>query len=101
MPLLNDLHDHMASLTVENPHFDHRVARLGLTRQVHELRERGYTVIERAVTESLADEQRPLVADQVRRHHPLTTNGLLLRHRLFEEVALQPLVRTVAESAVG
>ena len=39
--------------------------------------------------------------DLVRKHHPFTTNGLMLRHRLFEEVALHPLVRTVAESAVG
>ncbi len=101
MPLLNELHDHMASLTIENPHFEHRVARLGLGRQVDELREHGYTVIERAITESFADALRARVADEVRKHHPLTTNGLLLRDRLFEEVALHPLVRTVAESAVG
>jgi len=101
MPMLNELHDHMASRTVENPHFEHRVARLGLARQVAELRERGYTVIERAVTESFAEELRTRVADEVRRHHPLTTNGLMMRDRLFEEVALHPLVRTVAESSVG
>jgi ectoine hydroxylase-related dioxygenase (phytanoyl-CoA dioxygenase family) len=101
LTLLNDLHDHMASLTLESPHYEHRVERLGLTRQLVELRERGYTVIERAVTEAFADELRERVADEVRRHHPLTTNGLLLRHRMFEEVALHPRVCTVAESAVG
>lgn len=99
--LLNELHDYMAARTIENPHFDHRVKRLGLERQVAELKERGYTVIERAVTEAFADELRERVAEEVRRHHPFTTNGLVLRHRLFEEVALHPLVRTVAESAVG
>ncbi len=30
LTLLNDLHDHMASLTIENPHYEHRVERLGL-----------------------------------------------------------------------
>ena len=99
--LLNDLHDHMAAHTIENPDFAHRVKRLGLERQVEELDTRGYTVIERAVTEAFADELRGRVADEVRKHHPFTTNGLMLRHRLFEEVALHPLVRTVAESAVG
>jgi ectoine hydroxylase-related dioxygenase (phytanoyl-CoA dioxygenase family) len=99
--LLIDLHEHMAARTIENPDFEHRVARLGLTRQVAELHEQGYTVIERAITETFADELRERVIDEVRRHHPFTTNGLMLRHRLFEEVALHPLVRTVAESAVG
>ena len=101
LAMLNALHDHMASSTIENPDSAHRIARLGLARQVDELRERGYTVIERAVTESFADELRDRVADEVRRHHPLTTNGLLLRHRVFEEVALHPLVRAAAESVVG
>ena len=99
--LIDDLHDYMASLTIENTDYAHRIARLGLTRQVDELRERGYTVIERAVTESFADELRERVADEVRRYHPLTTNGLLMRHRVFEEVALHPLVRAAAESVVG
>jgi hypothetical protein len=101
LSLLNDLHDHMASLTIENPDYAHRVERLGLARQLVELRERGYTVIERAVTEAFADELRERVADEVRRHHPFTTNGLMMRHRMFEEVAQHPLVCTVAESAVG
>ena len=101
LAMLNALHDHLASLTIENTDSAHRIARLGLTRQVDELRERGYTVIERAVTEAFADELRERVADEVRKHHPLTTNGLLMRHRMFEEVALHPLVRAAAESVVG
>ncbi len=99
--MLNDLHDDMASLTMENPHYEHRVERLGLARRLVELRERGYTVIERAVTESFADELRARVADEVQAHQPLTTNGLMMRHQVFGEVALHPLVCTVAESAVG
>jgi len=101
LAMLNALHDHLAALTIENTDYGHRIARLGLGRQVDELRERGYTVIERAVTEAFADELRERVADEVRKHHPLTTNGLLMRHRMFEEVALHPLVRAAAESVVG
>jgi hypothetical protein len=100
-PLLSDLHDHLAARTLQNPDYAHRVRRLGLERHVAELTEQGYTIIERAVSEAFADELRPRVADEVTRHHPLTTNGLLLRHRLFEEVAQHPLACTVAESAVG
>ena len=75
--------------------------RLGLERHVRELDERGYTVIERAVTEAMADELREVHAARVLAHHPFTTNGLLLRHRLFEEVAQHPLACTAAESVVG
>jgi ectoine hydroxylase-related dioxygenase (phytanoyl-CoA dioxygenase family) len=99
--VLGALHDHMAARTIENPHLDHRVERLGLQRQVRELAEQGYTVIERAVSEAMADELREHVEREVRAHHPFTTNGLLLRHRLFEEVALHPLACTAAQSVVG
>ncbi len=99
--LLGDLHDHMAARTIENPDHAHRARRLGLEPQLEQLREQGYAVIERAVSEAFADELRERVADEVRRHHPFTTNGLMLRHRMFEEVALHPLACTVAESAVG
>jgi ectoine hydroxylase-related dioxygenase (phytanoyl-CoA dioxygenase family) len=99
--LLADLHDHMAARTVENPDLAHRLERLGLARQASDLAEHGFCVIERAVTEAFADELRPHVHREVRDHHPLTTNGLMLRHRLFEEVALHPLACAVAQSAVG
>ena len=78
-----------------------RLARLGLTRQAEELAEVGYTVIERAVSEEMADELREVVQREVLAHHPFTTNGLLLRDRLFEEVALQPAACAAAESVVG
>ncbi len=99
--LLADLHDHMAAHTVENPDLAHRLARLGLVQQARDLAELGFCVIERAVTDAFANELRPLVHREVRAHHPLTTNGLMLRHRLFEEVALHPLACAVAQSAVG
>jgi len=98
---IGGLHDHLAAHTIENPHFEHRVARLGLERQAEELAEQGYTVIERAVSEEMADELREVVEREVLAHHPFTTNGLLLRDRLFEEVALHPLACAAAESVVG
>jgi ectoine hydroxylase-related dioxygenase (phytanoyl-CoA dioxygenase family) len=98
---IGGLHDHLAAHTIENPDFEHRVRRLGLERQVAELAEQGYTVIERVVSEEMADELREVVQREVLAHHPFTTNGLLLRDRLFEEVALHPLAGTAAESVVG
>lgn len=99
--LLTGLHDHMAARTIENPDFTHRVRRLGLEKHVAQLEEDGYTVIENAVSSDFADELRDHVQREVLAHHPFTTNGLLLRHRVFEEVALHPLVCTAAQSVVG
>lgn len=98
---LGGLHDHLAAHTVENPDLAHRVRRLGLEAHVAHLAEHGYTIIERAVSDELADELREHVEREVRTHHPFTTNGLLLRHRVFEEVALHPLATTVAQTVVG
>ena len=99
--LAAELHDHLAARTIENPDFEHRVRRLGLERQVDELAERGYTVIEGAISNEFADELREIVQREVLAHSPFTTNGLLVRDRRFEEVALHPLAGTLAESAVG
>jgi hypothetical protein len=99
--LLDDLHDHMAARTMENPNFRHRVEQQGLGRHVEQLAESGYAIIERAISDDFADELCELTAAEVTRHHPLTTNGLMMRHRSFEEVAQHPLVCTLAQSAVG
>lgn len=99
--LFNDLHDHLAAHTVENPDLAHRLARLGLTAHAQQLTEQGYCIINNAVSTDFADELRSHVFKEVRDHHPFTTNGLMMRHRLFEEVALHPAVCAVAQSAVG
>jgi ectoine hydroxylase-related dioxygenase (phytanoyl-CoA dioxygenase family) len=98
---IGGLHDHLAARTLENPDLEHRVRRLGLERHARELEERGYTVIELAITEAMADELREVTAREVLNHHPFTSNGLLLRHRLFEEVAQHPLACAAAETVVG
>jgi hypothetical protein len=99
--LLADLHDHMAARTVENPDLPHRLAELNLERQAEQLRADGYAVIERAITPEFADELCALTATEVTRHHPLTTNGLLMRDRRFEELALHVPTCALAQSAVG
>lgn len=99
--VLGALHDHMAARTIENPNLEHRIERLGLERQALELAEHGFTIIERAVSEDFADELREHVEREVRSHHPFTSNGLLLRHRVFEEVALHPLACAAAQSVLG
>ncbi|MFU8815658.1 MAG: phytanoyl-CoA dioxygenase family protein [Pseudomonadales bacterium] len=101
LALLDELHDHMAARTVANPDFRHRVEQQGLERHIGQLAESGYAVIERAISAELADALCELTAAEVTRHHPLTTNGLMMRDRLFEEVAQHPLVCTLAQSAVG
>jgi hypothetical protein len=100
-PALEGLHDYMAARTVENPNLAHRLGRLGLERQAEELRTLGYTVIERAISEAFADEVRDHVQREVLSNDPFTTNGLIRRHRVFEEIALNPLVNAVAHSALS
>lgn len=99
--LLTDLHDHMVARTVENPDFPHRVEQMGLGEQVAQLNEQGYAVVENAITPEMADALCELTAREVTRHHPITTNGLLMRDRQFEEIVQHSRVTTLAQSAVG
>jgi hypothetical protein len=99
--LMSGLHDHMAAHTVENPHFEHRVRELGMADGVQQLAEQGYAVIENAISAEFADELCTLAADEVTAHHPLTTNGLMMRDRRFEELALHAPVCALAQSVVG
>ncbi|WP_293678286.1 phytanoyl-CoA dioxygenase family protein [uncultured Phenylobacterium sp.] len=100
-PVLGELHDHLAARTIENPNLEHRLNRLGLRRQAEELAELGYTVIERAISEAFADEVRGHVQREVLAHDPFTTNGLIRRHRVFEEIAAHPWVCAVGQSALS
>lgn len=100
-PALEGLHDYMAARTSENPNLPHRLARLGLERQAEELNTLGYTVIERAISQAFADEVREHVKREVLSNDPFTTNGLIRRHRVFEEIALNPLVNAVCQSALS
>jgi ectoine hydroxylase-related dioxygenase (phytanoyl-CoA dioxygenase family) len=99
--LLNGLHDFLVAHTVENPDYEHRVRVLGLAEHVRQIDEQGYTIVERAISPDFADALCERTAKEVTDHHPITTNGLLLRDRMYEEIALNSPVRTVAERGVG
>jgi hypothetical protein len=99
--LLSGLHDHMTARTVDNPNFEHHVRELGITGAVEQLTEQGYAVIGNAISPEFADELCSLAADEVTAHHPLTTNGLMMRDRRFEELALHGRVCALAQSVVG
>lgn len=99
--LLNDLHDFLAAHTIDNPDYAHRVRALGLEAQVRQIDEQGYAIVEHAVSPEFTDALCERTGKEVTDHHPLTTNGLLLRDRMYEEIALNAPVRTVAERGVG
>jgi hypothetical protein len=56
--LVATLHDHLARRTHENPDLAHRAQRQGIAHKLRELDERGYTVLERAISPEFADEVR-------------------------------------------
>lgn len=99
--VLAGLHDHMAARTVENPHLEHRVRRLGLADHAAELAGVGRTVVERAVTEAFADELADQVEAETAGRQTPYVGGLLPWHRLFEEIVLHPVARTAAETVLG
>ena len=106
--ILSELHDYLARRTLENPDLDHRIARQGLQRQVAEIEERGYTVIENAISEAFCEEIRQACISEAEDHRAATprngrvdTNGILARGRVFEEIVQHPHLRTVVEHSLG
>jgi len=101
--VLSGLHDHMARRTITNPDLAHRATHLGLDRRLDDLSEQGYTVLENAFSNDLADE----LGDELSRligqgpKPNLTAAMLLARGEIFEEVAVHPWVLTLAEHLVG
>lgn len=99
-----DLHNHMARRTVNNPDVLHRAKHLGLMRNLADLDETGYTVLENAFTPEFADELR---AEAQRNHEAAPPNTgfratmLLRRGRLWEQAVIHPWVLTLAEYLLG
>lgn len=99
--LMGVFHDHMGRRTVENPDLEHRARRLGLTGKIREMEERGYTVLERAISPEFADEVR---AATLRAIMPLQASGLnwMLYHgREFELLVQNPLLMTLIDASLG
>lgn len=106
--IMSDLHDYLARRTLENPDLKHRIARQGLEKQVRQVEEDGYCVIENAISEALCDELRETCLAEALEHRPelrksgrFDTNGILTRGRCFEEIVQHPKLRTVIESSLG
>ena len=101
---LADLHDHMARRTVNNPDVEHRIKHFGLTANVAELAERGYTVLPNAFSAEFADALR---AETHRNHDANPPDAgfratmLLKRGRVWEEAAVHPWVLTLADWLLG
>ena len=96
------MHDHLAKRTVANPDTEHRIDRLGMRRHVEEIEERGYTVVENAISDGLCAE----LEEDLRRLIVETGRGrvasmLLARGLLWEELAMHPWIHSIAQHMLG
>ena len=97
------IHDHLARRIVSNPNVDHRVKHLGVAQHLDELDTQGYTVVENAISHEFADE---LAADLHRlfeenENSRRVASMLLARGPLWQELAVHPLVHTIAQKMLG
>lgn len=111
--VMQDVHDHMARRTIANPNLAHRIEHLGLARNRDELDEKGYTILEGAISEEHADQIRTELLKEIDEtsgpeSHGLNKPGqqgtagrLIERGRLFEQTAQHPWVVAMAEHMVG
>ena len=96
------MHDHLGKRTVANPDTEHRIDRLGMRRHVEEIEERGYTVVENAISDELCAE----LSEDLRRLIVETGRGrvasmLLARGLLWEELAMHPWIHSLAQHMLG
>lgn len=99
--LLNDLHDHLARRTAENPDLHHRATRQGLLGHVREMEEQGFTVIERAISDEFADEIRESTLRALSNHNVTSLQWMLYHGRCFELLAQQPSLLTLIDASLG
>ncbi|HWN56449.1 MAG TPA: phytanoyl-CoA dioxygenase family protein [Methylomirabilota bacterium] len=95
------LHDHMGRRTVENPDLAHRAARQGLTGKIREMEEKGYTVLERAISPEFADEVRSATLRALLPHQTFSMNWMLYHGREFEQLIQNPLLMTLLDASLG
>lgn len=95
------LHDHMGRRTVENPDLAHRAARQGLTARIREMEEKGYTVIEHAISPEFADEVRAATLRALLPHQSFSMNWMLYHGREFEQLIQNPLLMTLIDASLG
>ena len=95
------LHDHMGRRTVENPDLAHRAACQNLTARIREMEEKGYTVIEHAISPEFADEVRAATLRALLPHQSFSMNWMLYHGREFEQLIQNPLLMTLIDASLG
>jgi ectoine hydroxylase-related dioxygenase (phytanoyl-CoA dioxygenase family) len=95
------LHDHLGRRTVENPDLAHRAERQGLSRNIREMEEQGYTVIERAISPEFADEVRAATLRALLPHQSFSMNWMLYHGREFEQLIQNPMLMTLIDASLG
>src|SRR5487761_1775488 len=99
--LIAIMHDHLGRRTVENPDLAHRAARQGLTGKIREMEEKGYTVLERAISPKFADEVRSATLRALLPHQTFSMNWMLYHGREFEQLIQNPLLMTLIDASLG
>jgi hypothetical protein len=101
LEVLAGLFDHLGRKTVENPDLAHRAARQGLSGKIREMEEKGYTILENAITPEFADEAREAILRTLATHGHMSMNWMLYHGRPFERLALNPLLMTLIDASLG
>ncbi len=99
---MSGMHDALGKRTVTNPDVEHRIDHLGMRRHVEEIAERGYTVVERAVSDALVtaleEDLRRLIVESGQGR---VASMLLARGLLWEELAVHPWIHSIAQHLLG
>lgn len=101
LALLGGLFDHLGRKTVENPDLAHRAAKQGLSQKIREMESQGYTIVENVITPEFADEAREAIITTLAMHGYQTMNWMLYHGRVFERLALNPLLLTLIDASLG
>ena len=99
--LMAHLHDHLGRRTVENPDLAHRAAAQGLTANIREMEETGYTVIEKAISCEFADDVRNATLRALSEHNTISLQWMLYHGREIEQLALNPKMMTLIDASLG
>lgn len=99
--LLGLAHDHMGRITVENPDLHHRARQYGLTGNIREMVDEGYTVMERAMSADAADELSAAIKRAVMPEQGVSMNWMLYQGRELELATLHSKLLTLVDASLG
>jgi len=91
----------MGRRTVENPDLAHRAEKLGISANVREVEEHGYTVLERAITPGFADALRAATLRALLPHSTYQLQWMLYHGPEFERIAQNPRLMTLIDASLG